>query len=156
MAGVLTSSLGWGCKQLSVASSSSVLGELLKGVTAVGSQGLCVFVSCVSLAQLSIWFMVRQCLGLLHELSTAAAATDTADHDKQQQQRGCARPGRQQLLHQARVSYTLLWAGWVLENALVPACMAYTVASNWITWGGIKYRKAGGKVFEVIHPSGPA
>jgi hypothetical protein len=160
LAGVITGSLAWGCEHLSAFSSSSLLGVLLQAVTTVGSPGLCVFVLCVALAQLSIWFMVRQCLGLLHELSPAAAAADGANADgadvgaQQQQQRGCAGPDRQQLLHQARVSYTLLWAGWVLENSLVPACMAYTVASNWITWGGIKYRKAGGKVVEVIHPSG--
>jgi hypothetical protein len=165
MTGVVSGSLALGCKHLSAfgSESSSLLGVLRQAVAAISSPGLCVFVLCMALAQLSIWFMVCQCLGLLHELSPAAAAYADADanvgiqqqQQQQQQQRGCAGPDRQQLLHQARVSYTLLWAGWVLENSLVPACMAYTIASNWITWGGIRYRKAGGKVVEVVHPCGP-
>jgi hypothetical protein len=152
-------SSGGGC------AGSSVAGVLLWAAAGVASPGLVVFVSCVGLAQLSIWFMTRQCLSLMRELSPPAAAAAAAVDGQQQQLRGAVGstssgsgssiPDRQQLLHSVRVSYGLLWAGWVLENALLPACMAYTRLCDCITWGGIRYRKAGGKVVAVVHPASP-
>lgn len=135
---------------------SSVGAVLLRAAAGVASPGLVVFVACVGLAQVSIWFMTRQCLSLMRELSPAAAVEGAAPRGQQQQQRAVgSSPDRQQLLHSARVSYGLLWAGWVLENALLPACMAYTRLCDCITWGGIRYRKGGGKVVAVIHPVSP-
>ncbi|WIA44233.1 hypothetical protein OEZ86_010544 [Tetradesmus obliquus] len=39
----------------------------------------------------------------------------------------------------------LLWLGWVLENGVLPFCMAYCYFCDHIVWGGITYYKQGGK-----------
>jgi len=96
------------------------------------SLGLVMFTAAVTLSQLSVWFMTRQCLLLLRELS----------------------PGADQQLLRPRMRYGMLWAGWVFENALLPVCMAYTYCCEHIVWGGIRYKKSGGKVVEVRHPVG--
>jgi hypothetical protein len=204
LAGVLAGGLSQACAQLcpSSSSSSSSWGVVSAAAAAVGlvsSRGLAAFVVCVSAAQLSIWFMARQCLGLMTlqaagaptapaAAAPAAAAAVEASHartmsdqqppaalaitdtpgslssqrqqQRQQRQGGGGRPvpsppsDRQLLLARARVSFPLLWAGWVLENAILPACMAYTFYHDWISWGGIRYLKAGGKVARVVHPHG--
>lgn len=127
----LTGDAGSSFTQLCSSSSSSMswwVGMVLSSC----SLGLVVFSAAVTLSQLSVWFMTRQCLLLLRELSPGAD---------------------QQLLH-PRMRYGMLWAGWVFENALLPVCMAYTYCCDHIVWGGIRYKKSGGKVVEVRHPVG--
>jgi hypothetical protein len=202
LVGVLVGSVAQSCPQLHTNSSSSWGVASAAAAAAGASRGLVVFVVCVSAAQLSIWFMARQCLALMTlqaaappaiaAAAAAAAAGAQASHGRgmidqqpltavltladtpsstpsqqqqQQQHRRQRMPGdrtqlpplsdRQLLLQGARVSYPLLWAGWVLENAILPACMAYTFFYDWISWGGIHYHKAGGKVVCVVHPGRP-
>jgi hypothetical protein len=51
-----------------------------------------------------------------------------------------------------RISLTLLWLGWALENAVLPFCMLYSFCCDRIVWGGITYHKKGGRVCKVVHP----
>eukprot|EP00775_Hariotina_reticulata_P008153 gene8153-8346_t len=50
-----------------------------------------------------------------------------------------------------RVSWVLLWAGWLLSNAVLPYCMLYTYLCNHIEWSGTVYHKKSGKVVRVVH-----
>lgn len=142
---VLVGSAGWVCRGVCTSgggsSGSGGLWGVVRGAAAeVATPGLYVFIGCVGVAQLSIWFMSRQCLRLMQELAPPGVWSED---------RG---PDRHALLQAARVSYSMLWAGWVLENAVLPACMFYSFASDWIMWGGIRYEKEDGKVVSVIHP----
>jgi hypothetical protein len=140
---VLVGAAGWVCRGACGGGSSgnSSVWEVVQGAAAeVATPGLYVFIGCVFVAQISIWFMSRQCLRLMQELAPPGVWSSG---------RG---PDRHGLLQSARVSYSMLWAGWVLENAVLPACMFYSFASDWITWGGIRYEKEDGKVVSVKHP----
>ncbi|WIA44232.1 hypothetical protein OEZ86_010543 [Tetradesmus obliquus] len=77
-----------------------------------------------------LYYMVRQVLRLFRVLSPAASDE-------------VLRP---------QLNLGLLWLGWVLENALLPFCIAYCFFCDHIVWGGIRYHKAGGRVRRVVHP----
>ncbi|WIA23726.1 hypothetical protein OEZ85_000411 [Tetradesmus obliquus] len=79
---------------------------------------------------LCMQYMVRQVLRLFRVLS----------------------PGASDEVLRPQLNLALLWLGWVLENALLPFCMAYCYFCDRIMWGGIMYHKAGGRVRRVVHP----
>lgn len=54
-------------------------------------------------------------------------------------------PGRPPITP-AHFSWTKLWAALLVENLLIPFCMAYTAYSPYIVWSGVRYCKQGGKV----------
>jgi hypothetical protein len=94
------------------------------------SPGCAAFVAVVAASQAAIAFMFREALALFSVLSPAAGNAVLAP----------------------RTCFTLLWAGWVFENALLPFAMAVTAASISISWGGIRYEKRRGRVARVLHP----
>ena len=51
----------------------------------------------------------------------------------------------------SRFHWGTLWVGFILGNAIVPVCMAYTFATNHIVWSGVRYRRKQGKVVHVQH-----
>lgn len=44
-----------------------------------------------------------------------------------------------------------LWAAFLLSNALLPLCMAYTFATASVEWAGIRYTRRRGRVVRVQH-----
>jgi hypothetical protein len=46
-------------------------------------------------------------------------------------------------------SWPRLWAGFLLNNAALPAAAAATLASPAVVWSGVRYRKRGGRVVRV-------
>jgi hypothetical protein len=114
-------------------SSSSSIGslldwqQLLRSATTISTW---VFVGLTASSLAAIQYMIQQVLQLFGVLSPTAG--DEA-----------LRP---------RISLTLLWLGWALENAVLPLCMLYSFCCDRIVWGGITYRKKGGRVCKVLHP----
>jgi hypothetical protein len=46
-----------------------------------------------------------------------------------------------------------LWAGFWINNVLIPWCMAYTFLAPHIDWSGVRYFKKAGRVTRVERPS---
>lgn len=51
-----------------------------------------------------------------------------------------------------RFAWGRLLAGFVVANAVVPVCMAYTFVTRHIEWAGIRYTRRAGKIVAVQHP----
>jgi hypothetical protein len=46
----------------------------------------------------------------------------------------------------SRFEFGKLWLAFVIENAVIPWCMLWARVSPYVTWAGVRYRKAGGRV----------
>jgi len=87
------------------------------------------FVTCTVAAQCAMGFMYRQVFRLFRVLSPNAEPQVAHPH----------------------VCWALVWAGWLLSNAVLPCCMLYTYLCNRIEWSGVVYHKQAGKVVKVVH-----
>lgn len=115
---------------LNASSSTSGAAALWQIVWCCTGLSTWLFLSSVLSSQAAVWFMVRQVLRLFRVLS----------------------PDAEPEVVSPRISWVLLWLGWVLENMLLPPCMLYTCLCGHIMWGRIQYYKQGGKVHKVVHP----
>jgi hypothetical protein len=93
------------------------------------SSGAWLLLGAVAGAQAAVGYMFAQVLALFRVLSPAAGAA-------------VLRP---------RFAWPLLWAGWLLESVLLPGAVLVTLARGTVSWSGITYHKARGRVVRVVH-----
>lgn len=58
-------------------------------------------------------------------------------------------PDKQQLFALGVFNWAKCWGGILINNAILPLCMAYTFATPHVVWSGIRYTRASGKVARV-------
>ena len=86
------------------------------------------------------------------------SGTATAGHtgQKQQQKResplpssGVAVAGQKQHQQRLHLRWQCVWLGLLFESLAVPICMAISFWSPSVEWGGVRYRKARGRVEHI-------
>ena len=48
-----------------------------------------------------------------------------------------------------KASCAQVWLGFLMNNAILPLCMVYTVVQPHIDWSGVRYYKSKGRVVRV-------
>lgn len=91
------------------------------------------YLAMVSFAQASLYYMTSQTLDLIHYLANQHQSTSKVAR-----------------ITLSRFNWFKIWLGLLIESVLVPFLALTALTSPFVTWGGIKYRKARGKVSRII------